>query len=160
MKSIIRFTILLGPNKVDWLRTIYFSLFGSASLNFVNKIYVMDFNSAAIYILGDMFLLFGLLFSMRIADVFKRGESDYALLSDRQKAKYSEGPNDYMYIKEKKYMYQYVLLYVGVFLSFICIGVSLYRVDEFSAQKNKIINKKLHQISNELKITNNRLKEK
>src|SRR6478752_1730810 len=71
----VKKSISLGVNKIDWIRTIYFSLFGSSALTLATKFQSFTFLPRILFFIGVLFFLFGLISSMRISDTFKNAET-------------------------------------------------------------------------------------
>jgi hypothetical protein len=94
----VTFTSCMSPNIIDWFRSIYFSLFGSAMLSFSLKVSTLSTDSCLLFVLGVLFFLFGLFASVAIANRFKGYEKTYDTLPEDTRL--SKTPEAYYYEKE------------------------------------------------------------
>ncbi len=139
MKWLIRLSIKLGVNKIDWLRTVYFSLFGSSTLAYALKWKSLDFETTAYFVGGIMLFLIGLIVSMRISDSFKEYEGNFKALDKKTKSQFDESLPDYIIKSMENGLWkfiQHMILYTFFFLAIIAIGYSSY-LSEIAANKDK-----------------------
>ncbi len=139
MKWLIRLSIKLGVNKIDWLRTVYFSLFGSSTLSYALKWKSLDFETTTYFVGGIMLFLIGLIVSMRISDSFKEYEGNFKALDKETKKQFDESLPDYIIISRENGLWkfiQHMILYTFFFLAIILIGYSSY-LSEIAANKDK-----------------------
>jgi hypothetical protein len=144
-KKIISITVGLGEHRVDWIRTIYFSLFGSATLGYIIKMFSMSLPGGVYYVLGDIMLLLGMLVSMRMSDSVKASKLEYESLDPEDKRKF-DGKMSYLLQKEGRYWYQYYILYGAIILSLLFIGISSFTEEQSMSMKNQRISDKVEKI--------------
>jgi hypothetical protein len=78
-------SVKMGANSIDWLRSVYFSLFGSSLLTFCLKLSTLDANSIIPFAMGIACFLFGLIASVLITNRFKKHEKNYDTLAQKEK---------------------------------------------------------------------------
>jgi hypothetical protein len=113
MRFIIDFSVWMGANKIDWLRTIYFSLFGSSALTYAMKFKTLDICPSILFLLGVVFFLLGLIFSMIISDSFKAHAVVYPTLDVKNKALY-KNLDEYIFKMENRILkcFQHLMIYL------------------------------------------------
>ena len=138
----------LTANTVDWIRSIYFSLFGSSMLTLMLKISTFDSCIILYFTLGIFCFLIGLIFSSKIAGRFKDYEKNYD--KEDQDTILETSRKNYFIDCEKKnkefrlYTFITLLLFSTVWLPaliFICIAG--YKIETKSTISNKTVNDKL-----------------
>lgn len=120
----------LGPNILDWLRTIYFSLLTTVLLLILQKWYSLGGLSRSVFIGGWFFILIGFIFSIKIANRFKNLEKDYEKDSTLD---IGLARKCYYYKKEKSNGLQHVLFYTVIFIALILIAWAGFLVETKSA---------------------------
>lgn len=99
-----------GSNIMDWIRSVYFSLFGSSTLTLALKWYSLSWIALALYISGIIMFFCGLYYSVIITNRFKQLEKDYENDTVLDKDKIPLHPNYYL-LKDRKYKHQHFLLF-------------------------------------------------
>lgn len=94
----IKWSTVISPNILDWIRSIYFSLMGSSMLTFSLKLSTLSIYSLAIFAMGVLSFLLGLLVSVNIANRFKIYEKNYDGLPEATKL--IKKPSEYYYEQE------------------------------------------------------------
>ncbi|MEQ1604695.1 MAG: hypothetical protein ABL999_07485 [Pyrinomonadaceae bacterium] len=75
--ALIAGSACLGPNTLDWIRSLYFSLLGSSILTFFLKLSVLDIWSIVGFGIGCFLFMIGLYNAVKIANRFKDYEKGY-----------------------------------------------------------------------------------
>lgn len=87
-----------GPNVLDWLRSVYFSLMGSTLLTLSLKANGVSHLAVLLMFIAFVFFSLGLICSLKIANRYKKYEKAYDSLSAKAKGNLMD--NDY-YIKQE-----------------------------------------------------------
>src|SRR6185369_14709038 len=118
----------LGNSILDWIRSIYFSLVGSALLNFALKLFGFDVSAIGAFILAITLLVVGLLYSVKITKRFRDYEKSWLVdVSDRKK----KPLEDYCKEHESEHFgWQHLLLYSVWLPAIICIGFVSFRTEK------------------------------
>jgi len=153
----IKWSSKLGPNVLDWIRSIYFSLIGSSMLTLILKYSVLNIESRLIFILGCSFFLLGLLMSVKVADRFKKHEKNYDA-QDKEKRNMVRA-NDYyfneeidlinFYKNEKRtcrFRLEHFLLYALWIPAFFCVGYAGFYMENKSAKSSSDTKEEIHNI--------------
>lgn len=110
----------IGNSILDWIRSIYFSLLGSSVLNFSLKLSTYGPGTIIIYLFGNVLLLLGLIYSVKITKRFKDYDKSWPV--DVRKPK--DMPLDtYCREQDRRYSWQHTLLYTLWLPAIVCIGV-------------------------------------
>lgn len=136
MRFIITFSVWMGANKIDWLRTIYFSLFGSSALTYAMKFKTLEICPSILFLLGVFFFLFGLIFSMIISDSFKAYAVVYPTLGEKESVLY-KNIDEYIFNMENRILkyFQHLLIYLLFPLAIIVIGISSCQTEKIASDK-------------------------
>lgn len=110
----------LGNSIVDWIRSIYFSLFGSSALAFGLKVTTLEIKTAAFYALANVCFLLGLFLSVKITNRFKKLEKRF----DKEKPADVEDITAYYVIQDNEYSFQHLLLYLLFIPAFTFIVIA------------------------------------
>lgn len=149
MRWFIELSLKLGVNKIDWLRTIYFSLFGSSALTFSQKWISLDCCSGIFFVSGILLFGVGLYASMRISESFKEYERDFPNFEEETKKKYNGLIYNYIIESENIFLrkiHHVVLIPIGI-LACLSIGYSSYLTEN----KTKNQEDKFYKIENEIR---------
>jgi Ca2+/Na+ antiporter len=122
-----------GPNVLDWIRSIYFSLLGSSTLTLALKWYSLSWLALVSYAVAIILFFIGLYYSVVITKRFKQLEKDYDKDAIIDKNKVPLHP-DYYKLKDEKYKNQHFLLFTLWLLAILVIGYSGYFIESKSAQ--------------------------
>lgn len=145
----IHLSCSLSQNIIDWIRSIYFSLFGSSMLTFVLKLSSLESTTKGSFMFGIFCFFIGLLMSLIIANRFKNYEKLYDIKPDAYKL--NNSINEYYYQKEtegnkKKYANclihsLFFIIWLPAIVTIAYAGASIEKKSSDSSNllKNKII---------------------
>lgn len=156
----INLSCSLSPNILDWIRSIYFSLFGSSMLTFVLKVYSLEGTAMVSFIIGVLCFFVGLLMSLTIANRFKNYEKLYDIKPD--KFKLENSINEYYYQKEtegkEKQNSNYLihLLFFVIWLpAILTIGYAGLSIEKKSSDSSNLLKNKITHIDSIIVIKEN-----
>lgn len=138
----VKISAKLGNSIVDWIRSIYFSLFGSSALAFGLKVTTLEINTAIFYALANLCFLWGLFLSVMITNRFRKLEKRF----DKEKPAGVEDIKAYYIIQDIGYSFQHFLLYALFIPGFFFIVISGFGIETKTKQNSEII------LSNESRI--------
>lgn len=157
--KLINQTCSLSPNVIDWIRSIYFSLFGSSMLTFALKWSSFEMNSMISFLVGIICFLIGLLMSLIIANRFKNFEKIYDTKPEDYRLKNTI--KDYYYEKEtENYIRSNIihsLFFIIWFPAIVSVGYAGLVIESKSAESSKLLKEKVLHIDS-LSILNNNFK--
>ena len=152
----VNWTSAVSPNVIDWIRSIYFSLFGSSMLTLSLKISTLSADSRVLFIAGVLAFLLGLFVSVGIANRFKRYEKNYDNQSEGERI--AKEPKVYFYEQEtdKKFFKkilmwtEHVLLWVIWIPALICVGYAGFYIEDKSAKSSAETNAVISNINSKV----------
>ncbi|QHS56523.1 hypothetical protein GWR56_13600 [Mucilaginibacter sp. 14171R-50] len=134
----LRTSAKLGPNILDWLRSVYFSLLTSTLLVLLNKLFSMDWYSRGVLLAALAGVGIGLLMSVNITNRFKGFEKDF----EKDKSLNARLEITQYYInRDKKMASQHFAMFLLLILSILLIGWGGWLSDKHSLEssnKNKL----------------------
>lgn len=116
----LKLSAKLGNSIVDWIRSIYFSLFGSSALAFGLKVTALETRTSVFYALANVCFLLGLFFSVKITNRFKKLENRFGQI----KPSNVEDIKAYYVIQDNEYSFQHLLLYLLFIPAFAFIVIA------------------------------------
>jgi uncharacterized membrane protein YhaH (DUF805 family) len=133
---------------LDWIRSIYFALFGSSVLNFSLNFFTFEFITRCFYLIGIGLLLFGLIISVVITKRFK----------DYEKSWPEDVPNPddkaidvYCKEQDESKSWQHTILFMIWIPALLSIGACGFKIED-KTKSNKLENKvQLIHIENDIK---------
>lgn len=157
--KLINQTCSLSPNVIDWIRSIYFSLFGSSMLTFALKWSSLEMNSMISFLIGIFCFLIGLLMSLIIANRFKNFEKIYDTKPEEYRLKNTI--KDYYFEKEtENYILSNIIhtLFFIIWLpAIISVGYAGLVIESKSSKSSELLKEKVFHIES-LSILNNNFK--
>jgi hypothetical protein len=143
----------LGPNILDWIRSLYFSALGSSILSLALKWWSLSMFSFLSYFFAIIFFLLGLRYSVIIANRFKQLEKDYDKDTIVDKKKVHLHP-DYLLLKDEKNKFQHFLLYILWLPAIFLLCYSGFYIENKSANSSSQSRLELDSIKNKIELLN------
>jgi hypothetical protein len=167
-KNVIKYSCKMGPNYLDWYRTIYFSLVASSLMTSFLKLSTLLNESGIFFLLGVLGFIIGLICSVRITERFKGWAVNYDKESKAIQLKLT--PEKYFIEKESEYIdfyqtrfykflkirkatifkVQHLLFNFIVFPSFLMIGISGYFTEKRTSGNSDLTKESLGNIEKKL----------
>lgn len=116
-RCFLKMSANLGNSIIDWIRSIYFSLFGSSALAFSLKATTLEAETVLFYALAIICFSVGLFFSVRITARFKNFEKRF----DREDPKNVEDISKFYIIQDESHANEHFLLYFLFIPAFLFI---------------------------------------
>jgi hypothetical protein len=148
----VKWTSNMSPNSIDWIRSIYFSLFGSSMLTFCLKLSILSKDALSIFAIGVSAFLVGLWVSVKIASRFKRYERNYDSKSETEKL--AKDTPDFYYEQEtdkepvllNRIRTEHFFFYTVWIPAVICIGYAGFCMESQSSKNSSETKKGLQGI--------------
>lgn len=154
MKWLVKFSVKLGSNIIDYIRVLYFALFGSAALNFAIKWKSFDLETRIYFVFGISLFMIGLITSTRISNSFKEYAKDFPGFDDLTRKKYNNSLLTFIIEKKEKgvcKIIQHIILYSFIIFGCVSIGYSGYLSEKTSSLNNKNQKDTIEQIAKEVR---------
>ena len=153
---VLKISCHLSTNIIDWIRSIYFSLFGSSMLTFILKSNGLEDKIRLQFLIGVLLFFVGLFMSLIIANRFKNYEKVY----DTKDESYRLNNTISKYYFDKESEKKNWLFFTFQHLLFICTWVPAFyfiyiagsKMEEKTITSNKYIKNKLETIENNINI--------
>ncbi|MCA0445335.1 MAG: hypothetical protein LCH54_03805 [Bacteroidetes bacterium] len=142
MNKFIEISSKIGISTIDWIRSIYFSLFGSSALAFGLKVCSLEKLTAIYFGLAILCFLIGLFLSVKITNRFKKYEKRF----DKENPSNVADITHYYRIQDINYPYQHFFLYFLFIPAFFFIIIAGHKIE------NKSMDNTIKVLNNEAKI--------